>query len=76
MELNIALVVGFLIWCGISTILVVLQHLTLKDYRTTISKLRSEDNIDRKLWKKEREKFNSLIGHLKALAIMGEHDDV
>lgn len=69
MELNIALVLGFIFWCIISVVLIVVQHLTIKDQRTTITRYH-------KLWKKEKEKFISLIAHLKALAIIGERDDV
>ena len=76
MELNIALVIGFIIWCGISTALVLISELRVRRLRIVVEITESRRDTYYKLWKKEKEKFISLIGHLRALAIVGERDDV
>lgn len=76
MELNIALIIGFVIWCGISTALVLVSELRIHRLRTVVEITESRRDNYYKLWKKESEKFSSLLAHLKALTIMGGCDDL
>lgn len=76
MELNIALIVGFIIWCGISLALVSIYEFKVRRLRTMVAVEANNTGYYYKLWKVESEKFNSLIGHLKALTIVGKRDDI